>query len=172
MAFRPAGAWSGSRSYEASGMSALHDRVRTHTRPEINARLDDRMRDRLLNYATASDGDIAKRIEALDAEWDIERYVEVLGPGIALAGLLLGVLGKRRWLLLPVAVLGLLAQHAVQGHCAPVALLRSLGVRTRREIDEERFALKALRGDFGGLPPDAPRNRVSRVDAVLDAVRM
>ena len=27
--------------------------------------------------------------------------------------------------------------------------------RTRREIEEERYALKALRGDFSGLPPDA-----------------
>lgn len=31
----------------------------------------------------------------------------------------------------------------------PVPVLRRCGVRTRREIDEEKYALKALRGDFG-----------------------
>lgn len=30
-------------------------------------------------------------------------------------------------------------------------MIRRLGVRTRKEIDVERHALKALRGDFGGL---------------------
>jgi hypothetical protein len=68
-------------------------------------------------------------------------------------------------------VLSLLLQHAVQGWCPPLAVLRRRGVRTRREIEEERYALKALRGDFSGLPPDAPQNRVTRVDAALGAVR-
>ncbi|HET9942578.1 MAG TPA: hypothetical protein VFR05_04515, partial [Terriglobia bacterium] len=41
-----------------------------------------------------------------------------------------------------------LLQHAVQGWCPPVPLFRRLGIRTQREIDEERYALKAMRGDF------------------------
>lgn len=147
------------------------DRVRAHTAPEVNGHIDDTMRDRLFSFSTRSDAEISERIDALDREWDIERYLEVMAPGFALTGLTLGLLGNRRWLLLSGAVLGLLVQHAVQGWCPPLAVLRRLGVRTRREIDEERYALKALRGDFAGLPPDAPRNRVTRVDAVLDAVR-
>jgi hypothetical protein len=94
-----------------------------------------------------------------------------MAPGFALTGLALGFFSDRRWFLLSGAVLAFLAQHAVQGWCPPLAALRRMGVRTRREIDQERYALKALRGDFSGLPPDAPRNRVTRVDAVLDAVR-
>lgn len=147
------------------------DRVREHTNPAINARIDDAMRDRLFRCSTLSDSELSARIEALDREWDIERYLEVLAPSFALTGLTLGVLRSRGWFLFSGAVLGFLVQHAVQGWCPPLALLRRLGVRTRREIDEERYALKALRGDFGGLPPDAPRNRVTRVDAVLDAIR-
>jgi hypothetical protein len=69
------------------------------------------------------------------------------------------------------AVLGFLLQHATQGWCPPVSVLRRRGVRTRREIEAERYALKALRGDFSGLPPDAPHNRITRVDAALDAVK-
>ena len=33
----------------------------------------------------------------------------------------------------------------------PTAVFRRLGVRTQSEIDEERYALKALRGDFTGI---------------------
>jgi hypothetical protein len=44
--------------------------------------------------------------------------------------------------------MGFLLQHAVQGWCPPLPLLRRLGVRTADEINEERYALKALRGDF------------------------
>ena len=39
-------------------------------------------------------------------------------------------------------------QHALQGWCPPLAVLRRLGFRTAKEINEERFALAALRGDF------------------------
>ena len=44
---------------------------------------------------------------------------------------------------------GFLLQHALQGWCPPVPVFRRLGVRTTAEIDRERYALKALRGDFG-----------------------
>jgi hypothetical protein len=42
--------------------------------------------------------------------------------------------------------------HAVQGWCPPVPLFRRLGFRTSAEIHQERYALKALRGDFSNLP--------------------
>ena len=147
------------------------DRVRAHTAPDVNARIDDAMRDWLFSYSTRSDAEISARIEALDREWDIERYLEVTAPSFALTGIGLGFISDRKWFLLSGAVLAFLVQHALQGWCPPLTVLRRLGVRTRREIDEERYALKALRGDFSGLPPDAPRNRATRVDAVLDAVR-
>ena len=152
-------------------MNDGNDRLREHTATDVNARIDDAMRDRLFHYSTRPDEEITRRIDALDREWDIERYIEVLAPSLALSGLALGLLGRRKWFVLPGVVLSFLVQHAVQGWCPPLAGLRRLGIRSRREIDEERYALKALRGDFAGLPPDAPRNRVSRVDAILDAVR-
>ena len=100
-----------------------------------------------------------------------DTYLEVIAPAVSLGGLVLGLTRDRRWLALPTVVLAFLVQHAVQGWCPPLGFLRRGGVRTRREIDEERYALKALRGDFAGLPPDAPQNRVTRIDAVLSAVR-
>jgi hypothetical protein len=60
----------------------------------------------------------------------------------------LGALVDRRFFLMPVVIGGFLLQHAVQGWCPPLAIWRRLGVRTQSEIEEERYALKALRGDF------------------------
>ena len=58
----------------------------------------------------------------------------------------------RRWAYLPLVVTGFLLQHATQGWCPPVPILRALGFRTQGEIERERYALKALRGDFDDLP--------------------
>lgn len=148
------------------------DRVREHTGRDVLADIDDAMRDRVFDLAGASDAAISARLEALDREWDIERYLETLAPSFALTGIALSLVGGRKWLLLPAAVLGFFLQHALQGWCPPLAILRRRGVRTRREIEEERYALKALRGDFAGLPPDSPQNRVTRVDTAIDAVRL
>ena len=49
-------------------------------------------------------------------------------------------------------------RHAVKGWCPPVPLFRRLGVRTCGEIERERYALKALRGDFDGSSGDGRRD--------------
>jgi hypothetical protein len=67
---------------------------------------------------------------------------------------LLGAFVSPRFLMLPGAVFGFFLQHAVQGWCPPLPVFRRIGVRTRREINREKYALKALRGDFDDLPAD------------------
>ena len=62
--------------------------------------------------------------------------------------------GDRRFFALPAVVAGFLLQQAVQGRCPPVPLFRRLGFRTASEIDHERYALKALRGDFRPFCPE------------------
>ena len=69
-----------------------------------------------------------------------------------LAGLALGIFVDRRFLVLPVAVAAFLLQHALQGWCPPLPLLRRLGVRTTAEIHQEILALRILRGDFIDKP--------------------
>ncbi len=131
------------------------DRVRANTSPEVNARIDAHTESRVRHYATCSPAAISHRIEELDGEWDIERWLEANASALGLGGVLLSVLHDRRWLMLPGVVLSFLLQHSLQGWCPPVPLLRRLGVRTRKEIERERYALKALRGDFAGVihPP-------------------
>jgi hypothetical protein len=84
----------------------------------------------------------------LDNEWDVERYLETMAPTFTLTGLLFGLTVSRRWLALPVVVQSFFLLHALQGWCPPLPVLRRLGVRTSTEINQERYALKALRGDF------------------------
>jgi hypothetical protein len=59
-----------------------------------------------------------------------------------------------KFFLIPCLVLPFLFQHAIQGWCPPIPILRRRGIRTRREIDLEKYAIKALRGDFTGVRPD------------------
>ena len=55
------------------------------------------------------------------------------------------------WFALPALVTAFLFQHAVQGWCPPVPVLRRMGFRAAHEIEQERTALKALRGDFNAV---------------------
>ena len=101
----------------------------------------------------------------------MERTLEANAASLAFAGIVLAATGDRRWLALPALVTAFLLQHAVQGWCPPVPVLRKLGFRTMREIDTERFALKALRGDFGPIGP-GKQDRNSRASHALQAARL
>jgi len=130
---------------------AKEDRVRARTKPEINQKIDSDLERRLKFYAAQGKDTISERIEELDREWDIERILQVNAASLGLAGVVFGIALSRKWLLLPLVVSGFLLQHAVQGWCPPVPLLRRNGVRTRMEIEQERYALKILRGDFDNI---------------------
>ena len=123
------------------------NRVPSHTDEEINRRIREETERRLAYYETHSD-EIPARLAELDREWDIERTLEANASTLAFTGVLLGTTVDRRWLALPALVSAFLFQHAVQGWCPPLPILRRLGFRTADEINEERVALKALRGDF------------------------
>lgn len=131
-------------------LPATTERVPKQTADPVNQRIEKETRIRLLYYAQHNDR-IEQRLRELDEEWDIERTLEANASALACAGTLLGVLTSRRWLALPLVVTGFLFQHALQGWCPPMPLFRRMGVRTAREIDEERTALKAIRGDFKDL---------------------
>jgi hypothetical protein len=104
--------------------------------------------ERNLAYFSEHPDQIDRRLRELDEEWDIERALETGSSTLTLTGLVLGIASSRKWLLLSLAVQGFFMQHALQGWCPPLPLLRRLGFRTQYEIEQERYALKALRGDF------------------------
>jgi hypothetical protein len=126
------------------------ERVTQHTNRASNDRIARHTEANLAHFA-ANPQSLDGRLRQLDREWDIERVLEANAATVSLFGLALGRFANRTWFLLPAVVAGFLLQHAVQGWCPPVGLFRRLGVRTQREIDEERYALKVLRGDFASV---------------------
>jgi hypothetical protein len=128
------------------------DRVRAHTGKETNEKIEEQTERRVLQAATAAERTISRRIEELDAEWDMERYLETNASALAFSGVILGLFVNKKFLAIPAIVLPFLFQHAVQGWCPPIPLLRRFGIRTRKEIGAEKYALKAVRGDFDNLP--------------------
>lgn len=127
---------------------ATSRRVQLHTARKVNQKIQSEMEARVARYRNAAPDEIADRLEELDQEWDTERTLEANAATLALTGCALAATVNRRWIALPITVTAFLLQHAVQGWCPPLAVIRRMGVRTQREIDEERTALKALRGDF------------------------
>lgn len=145
---------------------ATTERVSMHTQDHINAAIEAETDRRVALLADDPEG-ADLRLMDLDEEWDVERALEANAAALAFAGTALGLAHDRRWLGLPLAVTGFLLQHAVQGWCPPLPVLRRMGFRTAREIESERAALKALRGDFEIAVASGP----DRADRALAAAR-
>jgi len=132
------------------------ERVTAHTSGDVNRGIQRETEDRI-DYYAGHIAEIDHRLQELDREWDIERALEANASALAFAGVALGATVDRRWLALPTLVTVFLFQHAVQGWCPPLPILRRMGFRTAKEINQERYALKALRGDFKRVEGDVDR---------------
>lgn len=125
----------------------LENRVERHTSRKNLKKIE---KDTIgsIRYYAGNTEMIGKRLAELDKEWDIERYLETNASALAFVGILLGYFVTVGWLALPALVTAFLFQHAIQGWCPPLPIFRRLGKRTRHEIEIEKHALKALRGDY------------------------
>lgn len=144
-------------------------RVQQNTPSEINEQIQQEISDNVRMYSCACPELIERRLEELDDEWDIERTLEANAGALAFTGLLLGLTWKRGFFALPLVVTGFLVQHALQGWCPPVSLFRRQGIRTRGEIEQERQALKALRGDYQNLEPVGECHRAEDISRYVEA---
>jgi hypothetical protein len=145
-------------------------RVADHTPAPVNERIRRQIEENVAMFGNAGPEILDRRLQELDREWDIERVLETNAATVMLLGALFSVTKNRAWFLLSAISAGFLLQHAVQGWCPPVIWFRRLGFRTASEIDYERYALKALRGDFRSLPDRGGNGRFA-VGAILDAVK-
>lgn len=147
------------------------ERVRRATPRSLNERIDHEIAARVLEFAGKTNEEISARINELERTWDTERILQANAALLAGTGLVLGLGFNSRWLSLTGGVLAFLLQHAVQGWCPPLPLLRRLGVRNRSEIEREKYALKALRGDFDNIPNNSLlATSDERAQAALQAV--
>jgi hypothetical protein len=143
------------------------ERVPKHTAECVNNQIRAMTEKHVLCAAAGGTEAITKRVAELDREWDIERTLEAHAAIASLAGVVLGVTVSRKWFAFPAIVAGFLLQHAIQGWCPPVPIFRRLGFRTQPEIEKERYALKALRGDFHDLPTGEGRSAaIEAINAV------
>lgn len=123
-----------------------------------------------VRFHAANPDRIPGRLDELAAEWDVERTLITNASTLALVGLALGTFGDRRWYALPGVVASFLLQHGLQGWCPPLPVFRMLGVRTREEILRERYALRALRGEFDALAEAREGTPAERAERVLGAL--
>ena len=135
-------------------------RVQNHTADHVNQKIKTATEERVRRIAAEGRPAINRRLAELDQEWDIERTLEANAASVTFIGSVLGLTVDRRWMYLPAAVGVFLLQHAVQGWCPPMMWFRRMGIRTATEIDHERYALKALRGDFLAITSDEPSSAI------------
>lgn len=160
-------------------MGLRSDRVRSRTAEAVLRRIDEQTEERLHREAAAGPESMARRLGDLDREWDIDRAITAEAAMTGLAGLALGTAVDRRFLGLPAVVGGMLVLYALRGWYPLLPVLRRAGLRTPREISRERFALKALRGDFSDFErgtravptPDSGRGDTGAADARLGGDR-
>lgn len=146
------------------------DVVRSHTPVGVNRRIDARVESCVRSMAERGDrAAMSRYLQQLEREWDLNRAVTVGGAALAALGLLLGSRDGGGWRILGGVAAGILVQHGLLGFSPLSAALRELGVRTRREIDLEKFAIKALRGDFERIPNDG--GPLARANAALVAAQ-
>jgi hypothetical protein len=129
------------------------DRVRRHTAPHVNERIDLLTQARVSTTLQAGPEAVQRRLGELEHEWDVDRALMV---NFAVAGGAAFAAGMLRYATPPLfgarpkgmlyffgAQLGFLLLHGVAGWCPPASLFRRLGFRTQREIEAERAALLA-----------------------------
>lgn len=130
------------------------ENVRKVTSEKKNATIDQLILSNIKRYSGQSTDDISQRIRELDKEWDVERALDLSMSALALFGITSSLLFNRYSIILPILLLLFFIWHAFRGWCPPIPLLRYFKIRTRPEIDREKYALKAMRGDFNGLAND------------------
>lgn len=133
--------------------SALEsDRVRRHTAPYVNERIDRLTRASIAEHSAAGPAAVQHRLTELDQEWDVDRALMV---NFAIAGGASFALGLARYAGSPLlgprrkgflyffgTQLTFLLVHGAVGWCPPASVFRRLGFRTAREIEVERAGLR------------------------------
>lgn len=106
----------------------------------------------LARLAEGGPGAIAERLCYLDREWTSGRMTKATTGLLILAGLPLTIFVNPWFAVIPAVGGLLLAENLIARRSRVGGLFAAMGYRSGVEIDEERFALKALRGDFKHLP--------------------
>lgn len=102
-------------------------------------------------YATHSTELLNQRLKQLESEVSIESVIHRNGGILTIAGLVLFLILRRRWWILPFTMATLQLQFSSTNRGPLVTFLRRRGFRSQREIEAEKLSLRALRGDFSAV---------------------
>lgn len=127
---------------------ATTQRLTLNTPNCVNEVISGRTRDNVARFASATPALLEQRLRELEHEWDVERLTGAASGLVLLASVLLVWFMGVGWLVLPAIIGACLVLHAVVGWTPALPLIRQMGYRTAEEIAHERYALKAIRGDF------------------------
>lgn len=128
-------------------LSETTQRVEINTSPVLNQKFDVQLQENLTRYLDADRATIDRRLGELDREWNVERFIETEAPLMIGLGIALGLTRGRKWFGLSAMAASMVILHGVQGWYPLLPIFRRLGVRSQNEIEEERAALRVLRGD-------------------------
>jgi len=96
---------------------------------------------------------ISSRLQELEREWDLERVQDLNNTLYELNGTLLGTILNKHFTQLPVSTTMRLAQEAGNNWNPPAAMFKSLGYRTKEEIEKEKNELLSAKeevdNDYG-----------------------
>lgn len=138
-------------------------RVSLNTSSNINTSIRNNTLRRINVYKNSSDKILSENIDRLNHEWDVERVIEARAACIILGSTILGLRTNKKYWFLFTGTAGLfLAQHALQGWCPTVPLIRKFGIRTSEEINNEKMVYKMLRDDFS--------NKTTNVEELINIV--
>jgi len=125
------------------------DPVRDHSPEYVNIRVAYEMEKSVEEYSRQNKIMMSHRLYDLDHEWDLDRALVLSLALMGVSALLLGTRkNNKSWLSVAASQFAFLIQHTVSGWCPHASVLRRLGLRSYREIEAEKYALKTVRGDF------------------------
>jgi len=118
----------------------------------MHACRSDDMECRLAKLANAGAEAIDARLAELEGECTAGRIAKGILAVAVLVGAVLTASVDWWWIVLPAVAGLLLFQYLFARTSLIVRAIHGLGFRTRGEVEQEKFALRALRGDFRTLP--------------------
>lgn len=128
-------------------LSETTQRVERNTSPVLQRKFEKQLEDNVSRYIDADPQAINQRLRELDSEWNIERTIEAEAPTMIGLGIALGALSNRKWFAVSAMAASMVILHSLQGWYPLLPIFRRMGIRTQQEIEQERMALKVLRGD-------------------------
>lgn len=128
-------------------LPSTQSKVNNATPDHINQKIERETEARINTFKRKDPEAVKQRISELEREWDTECVLEVNMASLALASSIMALTVNKKWAYFSGAVSVFMLQHALQGWCPPLPLIRRMGVRTMSEINLEKQALKDLLKD-------------------------